>query len=88
MDQGIKDISQSSGICKRIWIFKPLYILTYITFETENYKKRITNIKYIDGDNLYGSQMLFDIPIEDYRFEDIIIIKISKKCEILRTIIH
>ena len=31
----------------------------------------MTHIRYIDGNNLYGSQMLFNLPTEDYRFEDI-----------------
>ena len=30
----------------------------------------MTHIRYIDGNNLYGSQMLFDLPTEDYKFED------------------
>ena len=43
-------------------------------------KKRMTHIRYIDGNNLYGSQMLFDLPTEDYKFEDEIFIKkIEKK---------
>ena len=35
----------------------------------------MTHIRYIDGNNLYGSQMLFNLPTEDYRFEDIKFIK-------------
>merc|ERR1712148_109277 len=38
--------------------------------DVENCKKRMTHIRYIDGNNLYGSQMLFDLPTEDYKFED------------------
>ena len=30
----------------------------------------MTHIKYIDGNNLYGSQMLFDLPTDDNGFED------------------
>merc|ERR1711947_49308 len=36
----------------------------------ENRKKRMTHIRYIDGNNLYGSQMPFALPTEDYKFED------------------
>ena len=32
----------------------------------------MTHIRYIDGNNLYGSQMLCDLPIDDYKFEDIL----------------
>ena len=42
--------------------------------------KRMTHIGYIDGNNLYGSQMLFDLPTEDYRLENKNFIKeIEKK---------
>ena len=30
----------------------------------------MNHIRYIDGNNLYGSQMLFDLPTEDYKFEN------------------
>ena len=40
-----------------------------------NCKKKMTHIRYIDGNNLYGSQMLFDLPTEDYKFECIAFIK-------------
>ena len=30
----------------------------------------MSHIRYIDGNNLYGSQILFDLPTEDYRFEN------------------
>lgn len=36
----------------------------------ENCKKRMTHIRYIDSNNLYGSQILFDLPTEDYKFEN------------------
>ena len=39
----------------------------------------MTHIRYIDGNNLYGSQMLFDLPTEDYKFEDGIFIEKLKK---------
>ena len=39
----------------------------------------MTHIRYIDGNNLYGSQMLFDLPTDDYRFEDKIFIKKVEK---------
>jgi len=42
----------------------------YIDSNIENCKGRMTHIRYIDGNNLYGSQMLFDLPTEDYKFED------------------
>ena len=35
----------------------------------------MTHIRYIDGNNLHESQMLFDLPTDDYRFEDKISIK-------------
>ena len=47
----------------------------YANSNVENCQKRMTHIRYIDGNNLYGSQMLFDLPTEDYRFEDIKFIK-------------
>ena len=43
----------------------------YVNSNPENYKKRTTHIRYIDGNNLYGSQMLFDLPTTDYEFEDV-----------------
>lgn len=42
----------------------------YTDSNIENCKGRMTHIRYIDGNNLYGSQMLFDLPTEDYKFED------------------
>jgi len=30
--------------------------------------KRMTHIRYIDGNSLYESQMLFDLPTENNRF--------------------
>ena len=40
----------------------------------------MTHIRYIDGNNLYGSQMLFDLPTEDYKLENKDFIqKIEKK---------
>ena len=42
----------------------------YTDSNIENCKRRMTHIRYIDGNNLYGSQMLFDLPTEDYKFED------------------
>ena len=52
----------------------------YFDSDIRNYKKRTTHIRYIDGNNLYGSQMLFDLPTEDYKFENTVFIKkIEKK---------
>ena len=52
----------------------------YIDSNPKNCKRRMTHIRYIDGNNLYGSQMLFDLPVKDYKFEDSIFIeKIEKK---------
>ena len=42
----------------------------YTDSNIENCKGRMTHIRYIDGNNLYGSQMIFDLPTEDYKFED------------------
>ena len=42
----------------------------YFDSNIENTSKRMTHIRYIDGNNLYGSQMLFDLPTEDYRLEN------------------
>ena len=42
----------------------------YVDSNIENCEGRMTHIRYIDGNNLYGSQMLFDLPIEGYKFED------------------
>ena len=54
----------------------------YVDSNPENCKKRMTHIRYIDGNNLYGSQMLFDLPTTDYKLEDASFIKISiHKCE-------
>ena len=38
-------------------------------------KKRMTHVRYIDGNNLYGSLKLLDLPTDDYRFEDEVFIK-------------
>merc|ERR1712074_473559 len=46
----------------------------YKNSNVENCKKRMTHMRYIDGNNLYGSQMLFDLPTENYKFEDEIFI--------------
>ena len=60
----------------------------YTNSTIENCQKQMTHIRYIDGNNLYGSQMLFNLPTEDYRFEDIKFIrkmenKLKKKESIL-----
>ena len=39
------------------------------------------HLRYIDGNNLYGSQMLLDLSTENYRFEDKFFIKIVEKNE-------
>ena len=36
----------------------------------ENYKQKTNHIRYIDAINLYGSMMLFDMPVGDYKFEN------------------
>ena len=41
--------------------------------------KRMTHIRYIDGNNLYGSQMLFDLQTNDYRVEGKTFTKIMEK---------
>ena len=46
----------------------------YGNSNSENYKKRMTHIRYIDGNSLYGSQMLFDLPTTDYKFKDVSVI--------------
>ena len=52
----------------------------YYDSNVKNYKQRTTHIRYIDANNLYGSMMLFDLPIGDYKFEnDKFIQKIEKK---------
>ena len=53
----------------------------YKNSNVENCKKRMTHIRYIDGNNLYGSQMLFELPTEDYKFEDENFYKKLKKNE-------
>ena len=59
----------------------------YINSSTENFEKRMTHIRYIDGNNLYGSQMLFDLPTEDYKFENEIFVKnIANKLENIKPI--
>ena len=42
----------------------------YTDSNIENCSEKMNHIRYIDGNNLYGSQMLFDLPTEDYRFEN------------------
>ena len=42
----------------------------YIDSNTNKSEKRMTHLRYIDGNNLYGSQMLFDLPTGDYRLEN------------------
>ena len=42
----------------------------YTDSNIENCQGRMTHIRYIDGNNLYGSQMIFDLPTQDYKFED------------------
>ena len=52
----------------------------YYDSNIENYKQKTNHIRYIDANNLYGSMMLFDMPIGDYKFEnDKFIQKIEKK---------
>ena len=52
----------------------------YDNSDTDNCNKRMTHIRYIDGNNLYGSQMLFDLPTEDFKLESKDFIqKIEKK---------
>ena len=42
----------------------------YTNSDVENCNERMTHIRYIDGNNLYGSQMLFDLPTGDYKLEN------------------
>ena len=42
----------------------------YTDSNIENCNEKMNHIRYIDGNNLYGSQMLFDLPTEDYKFEN------------------
>ena len=42
----------------------------YTDSNVENCREKMNHIRYIDGNNLYGSQMLFDLPTEDYKFEN------------------
>ena len=52
----------------------------YTDSNVENCREKMNHIRYIDGNDLYGSQMLFDLPIDDYKFEDKSFIKkIEKK---------
>ena len=51
----------------------------YIDSNILNCAKRMTHIRYIDGNNLYGSQMLFDLPTHDYRLEGKAFTKIIEK---------
>ena len=44
-------------------------ISDYDNSNVENSSNRMTHIRYIDGNNLYVSQMLFDLPTEDYKLE-------------------
>lgn len=37
---------------------------------TENCREKMNHIRYIDGNNLFGCQMLFALPTEDYKFEN------------------
>ena len=52
----------------------------YYDSNIENYKQKTNHVRYIDANNLYGSMMLFDMPIGDYKFENYKFIqKIEKK---------
>ena len=42
----------------------------YTDSNIENCSEKVNHIRCIDGNNLYGSQMLFDLPTEDYKFEN------------------
>ena len=60
----------------------------YIDSNVDNCNKRMTHIKYIDGNNLYGSQMLFDLPTEDYKFENEKYTKeIEKRLKIMNSLV-
>ena len=41
----------------------------YIDSDVKNCSKRMTHIRYIGGNNLYGSQVIFNLPTHDYRLE-------------------
>ena len=51
----------------------------YINSNVENCKNTITHIRYIDGNNFYGSQMLFDLTTEEYKFEDKMFMEMFEK---------
>ena len=51
----------------------------YIDSNILNCAKRMTHITYNDGNDLYGSQMLFDLPTHDYRLEGKAFTKIIEK---------
>ena len=42
----------------------------YTDSKIENYSEKMNHIRYIDENNLYGSQMWLDLPAEDYKFEN------------------
>merc|ERR1711947_67536 len=59
----------------------------YTDSNIENCNEKMNHIRYIDGNNLYGSQMLFDLPTEDYKFENQAFIqKIEKKLKNKKTV--
>ena len=44
----------------------------------ENCSEKMNHIRYNDGNNLYGIQMLFDFSTEDYRLENQAFVKKKK----------
>ena len=52
----------------------------YRDSDVKKCSKRMTHIRYIDGNNLYGSQMIFNLPTHGYRLDSKSFIKkIEKK---------
>ena len=42
----------------------------YTDSNIESCSEKMNHFRYIDGNNLYGSYMLFDLPTEDYEIEN------------------
>ena len=53
----------------------------YIDSDVTNCSKRMTHIRYINGNNSYGSQMIFNLPKHDNRLEGKSLMIVSVNCE-------
>ena len=42
----------------------------YSDSSIENCREKMNHIRYIDGNNSYGSHMLFDLPTGDYKIDN------------------